>query len=305
MSTPKLQLKIGKPVAAWSVEPAQLKALLEAKAPKAEKITLPAAGTKPSELRALPEKFIAADLLVAERWWPGYFCAPRYRVRKNQKNLTPIEWQRFIHAIETLAVNGMPAPTYHDFVQIHMDAMDTMAGMAWGAHGGTNFLSWHREYLAKLEARLMAVNPLVTIPYWDWVTDRTAIPAALSNPADLALWGITRGASFNGNSLASAAQLNALLAGTNFNAFRNTLEAAPFHNRLHVLVGGTMVSSASPADPLFWLHHAFIDKIWADWEALHPGVNPSNLTDVLLPPPIMTRTVTQVLDTHALGYIYA
>jgi tyrosinase len=23
--------------------------------------------------------------------------------------------------------------------------------------------------------------------------------------------------------------------------------------------------------PIFWLHHAFIDKVWADWQALSPG----------------------------------
>ena len=132
--------------------------------------------------------------------------------------------------------------------------------------------------------------------------DRTFPATATQVQADL---GITRGAAFNGNSLASAAQLNTLLAGNNFNTFQNTLEAAPFHNRLHVLVGGTMVTSASPADPLFWLHHAFIDKIWADWQTLHPGVNPPNPADVLQPAPIMTRTVAQVLDTRALGYIYA
>lgn len=305
MPTPKLQTKKGTRLAEWSATPAELKALHAAKPPKAEKIKILATRVKQSDLRVVPDKFIDKDLLIAERWWPFYFCKPRYRVRKNQKNLTPTEWQRFIHAIEALAASGMPSPTYQEFVQIHIDAMDTPAGHMWGAHGGANFLSWHREYLAKIEARLIAINPLVTIPYWDWVTDRTAIPAALTNPADLAIWGITRGASFNGNSLASAAQLNTLLAGINFDMFRDTLEAAPFHNRLHVLVGGTMVSSASPSDPLFWLHHAFIDKIWADWQTLHPGVNPSNPAEVLLPLPIMTRTVTQVLDTRALGYIYA
>ena len=262
-----------------------------------------------ARIRIAPAQFSIRDLLLPERWWVAYFCRPRLRVRKNQKNLTQIEWQRFIHAIEALAESGMPSPTYADFVQIHINAMDTMAGMAWGAHtmaghNGRNFLAWHREYLAKIEARLIAINPLVTIPYWDWVTDRSAIPPALTDPGDLSDWGITRGAAFNGSALATAAQLNALLAGAAFPAFQSTLEASPFHNLLHGLVGGTMRTSASPADPLFWLHHAFIDKIWADWQMLHPGVNPANATEVLQPPPIMTRTVAQVLDTRSLGYVY-
>lgn len=305
MSRVKLQTAKGKLVAEWSVKPAELKALHAAQSPKIEKIKTKAVRIAKSELRVMPPEFTAAHLMHPHLWWPYYFCKPRYRVRKNQKNLTPIEWQRFIHAIEALAESGMPSPTYGEFVQIHVDAMGTQAGHMWGAHGGANFLSWHREYLAKLEARLIAINPLVTLPYWDWVTDRTAIPAALTDANDISDWGITRGATFNGNSLASAAQLNTLLAGNNFATFQGTLEAAPFHNRLHGLVGGTMGTSASPADPVFWLHHAFIDKIWADWQALHPGVNPSNPATVLQPAPIMTRTVAQVLDTRALGYIYA
>lgn len=304
MSRPKLLTAKGKLVPAWTVKPAELRALHAAPPPKVERIKTRTVRVPQSELRVMPKEFTAAHLLHPHRWWPLYFCKPRYRVRKNQKLLTPIEWQRFIHAIEALAESGIPSPNYSEFVQIHIAAMDTPAGHMWGAHGGVNFLSWHREYLAKLEARLMAINPLVTLPYWDWVTDRAAIPVALTDPHDISDWGITRGAAFNGNSLASAAQFNTLLAGSNFITFQNTLEAAPFHNRLHVLVGGTMVTSASPADPVFWLHHAFIDKTWADWQVLHPGVNPPNIADVLQPPPIMTRTVAQVLDTRALGYIY-
>ena len=304
MSRPKLLTAKGKLVPAWTVKPAELSVLRAAPPPKVERIKTRTVRVPQSELRVMPKEFTAAHLLHPHRWWPLYFCKPRYRVRKNQKLLTPIEWQRFIHAIEALAESGIPSPNYSEFVQIHIAAMDTPAGHMWGAHGGVNFLSWHREYLAKLEARLMAINPLVTLPYWDWVTDRAAIPVALTDPHDISDWGITRGAAFNGNSLASAAQFNTLLAGSNFITFQNTLEAAPFHNRLHVLVGGTMVTSASPADPVFWLHHAFIDKTWADWQVLHPGVNPPNIADVLQPPPIMTRTVAQVLDTRSLGYIY-
>ena len=68
---------------------------------------------------------------------------------------------------------------------------------------------------------------------------------------------------------------------------------------------GTMGTSTSPKDPLFWLHHGFIDKLFADWQSAHPGVNPSNTSEAFQPPPIMSRTVNQVLSTQALGYLYA
>ncbi|MDH6623491.1 tyrosinase [Streptomyces sp. LBL] len=41
------------------------------------------------------------------------------------------------------------------------------------------------------------------------------------------------------------------------------------HNRVHRWVGGHMVSSASVNDPVFWLHHAFVDLQWSRWQQRH------------------------------------
>jgi tyrosinase len=172
-----------------------------------------------------------------------------------------------------------------------------------GGHDGRNFLAWHREYLAKLEAALIAMNPLVTIPYWDWVNDR-AIPPPLFVASDLAEWGITRG-TFNSSFLPTASVINGVMASADFTAFTAALESP--HGWVHNAVGGTMASSTSPADPVFWLHHGFIDKLWADWQVAHPapGGNPPNMSETLQPPPIMTRTVAKEQSTRALGYVYA
>ncbi|GGW79394.1 tyrosinase family protein [Streptomyces lomondensis] len=43
------------------------------------------------------------------------------------------------------------------------------------------------------------------------------------------------------------------------------------HNRVHRWVGGAMVSSASVNDPVFWLHHAFVDLQWYRWQRRHRG----------------------------------
>ncbi|CAL9628170.1 tyrosinase MelC2 [Streptomyces sp. enrichment culture] len=56
--------------------------------------------------------------------------------------------------------------------------------------------------------------------------------------------------------------------------FRNHLEGwrgVNLHNRVHVWVGGHMATGASPNDPVFWLHHAYVDKLWAEWQRRHPG----------------------------------
>lgn len=39
------------------------------------------------------------------------------------------------------------------------------------------------------------------------------------------------------------------------------------HNRVHRWVGGAMLGGASVNDPVFWLHHAFVDLQWERWKA--------------------------------------
>lgn len=308
MPRPRLLTKHGEIVPQWIVSSDELRRLMTMEPkPRPLQRAKRARLTVPKNKLALwPEVIGTRELLKPEMLLCRIYCPPRYRVRKNQKDLKPLEWARFIHAIEALAESGIPSPSLTEFVDIHHQAMTTPAGMAWGAHGGLKFLPWHREYLAKLESRLLTINPLVTIPYWNWVEDR-AIPPQLSDPADLAEWGVTRGANFNSSLLPTAAQLANLMTSGDFATFSGTLEATPFHNRVHGLVGGTMGSTRSPADPLFWLHHAFIDKLWADWQQTHQGAafSPPSMADVLQPPPIMTRTVSQVVSITALGYVYA
>jgi tyrosinase len=31
-----------------------------------------------------------------------------------------------------------------------------------------------------------------------------------------------------------------------------------------------MATGVSPNDPVFWLHHAYVDKLWAEWQQRHP-----------------------------------
>lgn len=55
-------------------------------------------------------------------------------------------------------------------------------------------------------------------------------------------------------------------------AFRNIGEGwLPFglHNQVHVWVGGSMGPATSPNDPVFFLHHSNVDRMWALWQAEH------------------------------------
>jgi len=60
------------------------------------------------------------------------------------------------------------------------------------------------------------------------------------------------------------------------NSFRNTLEGwvgpRQIHNAVHRWVGGSMQPGTSPNDPVFFLHHCNIDRLWAVWEQKNPAV---------------------------------
>lgn len=66
-------------------------------------------------------------------------------------------------------------------------------------------------------------------------------------------------------------------------SFRNALEGwvtikpagqePGMHNRVHVWVGGSMLPMSSPNDPIFFLNHCNVDRIWASWQGLHPDAD--------------------------------
>src|SRR5262249_12984546 len=60
-------------------------------------------------------------------------------------------------------------------------------------------------------------------------------------------------------------------------SFRNNVEGwnhptrrAEIHNKVHEWIGGQMLGLSSPNEPLFWLLHANIDRLWAQWQDEHP-----------------------------------
>ncbi len=231
-------------------------------------------------------------------------------VRKNQRNLSPGEWTALINALNGMHGVTAAPPAYRDFVALHVRAMTTATGMSWGVHSmgpgmdGRNFLAWHRLFLKAFEQRLQQTTPGVTIPYWDALLDRS-IPTALTNPALLTSWSVTR--DWNDTRLPQQADLDVANAQATFIPFQTRLEN--YHNFVHRAVGGTagvatMDTAGSPGDPVFWLHHANIDRLWAKWQVLHKRQRPPNPTEVLQPPPILGAKVSETLSIAKLGYRY-
>lgn len=87
------------------------------------------------------------------------------------------------------------------------------------------------------------------------------------------------------------------------------LERTP-HNAIHNMVGGDgwMADPDQAAkDPIFWLHHANIDRLWASWNNGAPDESAwldqsFTLFDKAGVP--AERSVRDTLDTRELGYLY-
>src|SRR5262249_3310567 len=159
--------------------------------------------------------------------------------------------------------------------------------MSWHVHSmngmdGFNFLSWHRYFLVRMERRLQVIAPSITLPYWDATNDR-AIPAPMATKKFIKDFSIRRGR-WDPSQLASPAEETDILQVPTFRLFQRSLEGH-IHAGVHNAVGGDMASSNSPADPVFFLHHANIDRLWALWQRAHPGLGPSNGGDQLKPSP--------------------
>ena len=54
-------------------------------------------------------------------------------------------------------------------------------------------------------------------------------------------------------------------------------------------------------DPLFWGHHSNVDRLWSEWQTLHPGAGPDNLSSVLPP---FALNVQDTLNIANFGYEY-
>ncbi|MFL6675721.1 MAG: tyrosinase family protein [Massilia sp.] len=142
-------------------------------------------------------------------------------------------------------------------------------------HGISYFLAWHRGFLYYFERQLRAIsgdNTLV-LPYWDYYLN-PVIPTEFTSPTvGNPLW--TSRVNTNVRAALTLAPFSSSLI--NFprywsNAFEPSIENAP-HNPVHDIIGGWMTTMKSPVDPVFWLHHANIDRLWVAWLAAGGGRN--------------------------------
>ena len=219
-------------------------------------------------------------------------------IRKNYLSLTYEERDRLVQALYALKQNGM----IDEFARIHDEHFSM------GIHRSSHFLPWHREMLYRFERELQAIHPDITIPYWDSTVDQNSSDPLWNNnflgQFDSA-WSLNR--VLGSVVLPTAGQVQTNQDRETYDAFWRELERV-IHNPPHNWVSGIMATAASPGDPIFYLHHCWIDMLWAQWQFEHRGVpfvssGPGlGLNDSMMEWP--DRTPADVLDHHALGYQY-
>lgn len=215
------------------------------------------------------------------------------------------------------------------------------------------FLPWHRMYLQWFERIIRsAIQDLDDVdeqtkmtwalPYWNYSSDDpslrrlpqafldTTLPDGVTpNP----LWVPGRHLNDGSSLPASDVDLTSALAPVDFagiggfaggrtgfshagedpGSAMGPLEGTP-HGAVHVGVGGLMGSFNTAAlDPVFWMHHANIDRIWEIWRTMPDRANTTEaawLTGVTFHfhdenRATLNETVQEVLDTTTqLGYSY-
>jgi hypothetical protein len=207
--------------------------------------------------------------------------------RREYRCMTRDERSDFHHALNMLKYNiiNVAGESEYDVYAKHHRNVESPS-----AHAGAAFLPWHREYLHRLESALRQKVSSAYLPYWDTMLDER-----LPNPKDSVMWldtmmgnnygPVTSGPAANwgvisecawsstlrrsvnngGNSmLFTDAKINQIMSQyTADNAFW-LFES--HHNNVHSYVGGHMGSlTCAPNDPMFWLHHAYIDYLWETW----------------------------------------
>jgi tyrosinase len=147
------------------------------------------------------------------------------------------------------------------------------------AHNGQNedfFLPWHRMfvYYFELIVRQASYEPSFTLPYWNYSN-----PAQAALPPEFLVTGSPLYRSSRNSGPNSGAQIPASLV--NLGALKDTTYSASgaaqgfcadldfgLHGNVHVWVGNNQGMGSVPwagNDPIFWMHHCNVDRLWASW----------------------------------------
>lgn len=214
--------------------------------------------------------------------------------RKNVNSLSQAKINTYVKGVKAMKKNG----TYDKFIESHFQIWRDV-------HFTPMFLPWHRAFLMDFEQKLRDAisDSSFALPYWDWTEVNPTV--FLSNIQFDPIWSpsVMGGA---GNPVATGPfatsewltispdnqfgislvrnlsspptdfvyttrkTVHQLFTNVHYDDFRVALESGP-HADMHMWVGGQMGTIPNSVnDPVFWLHHANLDRIWAQWQQIYP-----------------------------------
>jgi hypothetical protein len=199
---------------------------------------------------------------------------------------------------------------------------DSTATTTWATcqHGGPpgSFFGWHRIYVYYFEQvlRWAAEDPNLRLPYWDY-TDPTqlALPTPYQSTTAV-FYDARRDPQINtGAATLSSVRTNVdnALGVSNFFSYELRIENG-VHGYVHCTVGPTCPVAhmgdvpVAGNDPVFYSHHANVDRLWACWQNLYP-TPPGSWQDQAFSFPdasgtLQTNTIQEFLDSTPWGYTY-
>ncbi|KAH7184575.1 uncharacterized protein B0J16DRAFT_397919 [Fusarium flagelliforme] len=214
-----------------------------------------------------------------------------------------VEWRQmdesarkqYIDAVRCLTTKpsriGLDTTLYDDFPYIHSQLDQKI-------HSVASFLPWHRYFVHVYESALKECGYEGVMP--KCVDDgpfKDFYPAYLGGDYDPHClsrnWN--DGRENVGNMLSenyNKEAVDKVQNIDNYNDYRYDLEGGP-HGAIHASIGGDMGPSTSPNDPIFFLHHAQIDRLWWLWQEVSPktrytefsGIKTQDQFDGTTPPP--------------------
>jgi hypothetical protein len=251
-------------------------------------------------------------------------------------NVLNVEGLTFIEGVQCVmnSTGTTGGSGWDDFTRSHATATAE-------AHGNSRFLPWHRLFLIHMEKAMSdCIGRQVNMPYWDGTLDsqapETSVIWSFLGGQGQAAKGSAKGAancvnegpyagmtfryptpgcltrSFRDGDLPSPETVALFAASSqgNYEDYRSRMENT-YHASVHVFVGGSMLDiMASPNDVVFFLHHAFVDKLYSDWQNTNvENTYAGDVTAVLSMHDVArvlgNRPVSQVLRTEDWCYSYS
>jgi tyrosinase len=227
-----------------------------------------------------------------------YWLFPPVCHRKDQASFTDVEKDRYSCAFNMINNDGTLGQLVDIHSEMHMQ------------HTNARLLPWHRVFLYLFEEALHIYHPDVCVPYWDWTRPEEqhfpdwlvgVLPTVHTPTRTIA---VIRSPGSDGWLASIAAGTATAMAKSTYADFSAPING--IHGSVHIWVGGTMSdASVSPADPVFWLHHANLDRLWWNWYNSPQGNHqnpPLTGSDAVMDP--WTYTEADVRNIASLGYTY-